>query len=142
MQRYSPLNSSIGLKGPRANPAMVEFKRSDRDGEFYLMEINPKLWGSLDLAIQAGCNFPVWIAEWLSAGRNPGAPDYPAGLRYQWVVPNGLKCFLFYPDFRGQFIRNLLTNRVRTDLRWLDPLPAAAGVAVRLTRFPTPYAKW
>jgi predicted ATP-grasp superfamily ATP-dependent carboligase len=108
--------------------AMVEFKRSDRNGEFYLMEINPKLWGSLDLAIQSGCNFPVWIAQALATGLVSLPQHYREGMTYQWVIPNGLKCFLRYPEFRWQFLRNLASPAVRTDLRWLDPLPAVAGV--------------
>ena len=107
---------------------MVEFKRSDRDGELYLMEINPKLWGSLDLAIQAGCNFPVYIARTLLGGNVSVGGNYREGLTYQWVIPNGLKCFLRYPEFRKPFLRNLAAPKVRTDLRWLDPLPAAAGL--------------
>lgn len=40
--------------------AMVEYKvRSD--GGFWLMEINPRLWGSLALAIDAGVNFPLGL---------------------------------------------------------------------------------
>lgn len=107
--------------------AMVEFKRSDRDGQFYLMEINPKLWGSLDLAIQAGCNFPVWIARSLMGGSASPEQSYREGLAYQWTIPNGLKCFLRYPEFRIPFLKNLIAPAVRTDLRLLDPLPAVAG---------------
>jgi predicted ATP-grasp superfamily ATP-dependent carboligase len=112
--------------------AMVEFKRSDRDGEFYLMEINPKLWGSLDLAIQAGCNFPLWIARELTAEKLGGAKAALAGSKdtvYQWIIPNGLKSFLRYPEFRRPFLRNLLTPRVKTELRLGDPLPSVAGMA-------------
>lgn len=107
--------------------AMVEFKRSDRDGEFYLIEINPKLWGSLDLAIQSGCDFPVWIVRAL-LGEELGSNGYRAGLTYQWVIPVGLKSFIRYPEFRGQFVRNILSRDVRTDLRVFDPLPTAAGL--------------
>jgi hypothetical protein len=39
--------------------AMVEFRRSDRDGHFYLMEVNPRFPGSLGLAIAAGVDFPA-----------------------------------------------------------------------------------
>lgn len=39
-------------------PAMVEFKRDPRDGAFKLMEINPRFWGSLPLAVHAGVDFP------------------------------------------------------------------------------------
>jgi len=113
--------------------AMVEFKRSERDGEFYLIEINPKLWGSLDLAIQSGCNFPLWIAKAVVNGEAPQPVNYKVGLTYQWIIPNGLKCFFRYPEFRKLFLRNLFAPNVRTDLRLLDPLPAAAGLFTMAT---------
>jgi len=43
--------------------AMVEFKISATTGQPYLMEINPRFWGSLELAIRAGVNFPLLL--WL-----------------------------------------------------------------------------
>jgi predicted ATP-grasp superfamily ATP-dependent carboligase len=108
--------------------AMVEFKRSDRDGEFYLIEINPKLWGSLDLAIQSGCNFPEWIARTLADPVAPLNNGYREGLTYQWIVPSGLQSFVRYPETRMQILRNALSRHVRTDLRITDPMPAAAGI--------------
>jgi predicted ATP-grasp superfamily ATP-dependent carboligase len=55
--------------------AMVEF-RVDAAGQHWLIEINPRLWGSLALAIDAGVNFPLGL--WLLAtGRNtPPQPAY------------------------------------------------------------------
>lgn len=38
--------------------AMVEFKGNPTDG-FYLMEINPRFWGSSGLAPNSGCNIPL-----------------------------------------------------------------------------------
>jgi predicted ATP-grasp superfamily ATP-dependent carboligase len=106
---------------------MVEYKRSDHDGEFYLIEVNPKLWGSLDLAIQSGCNFPVWIVQTL-LGEAFLSNGYHEGLTYQWVIPIGIKSFVRYPEFRAQFARNVLSPNVRTDLRISDPFPTAAGL--------------
>jgi biotin carboxylase len=37
--------------------AMVEFKRDAQSGDFVLMEINGKFWGSSELALAAGVNF-------------------------------------------------------------------------------------
>jgi predicted ATP-grasp superfamily ATP-dependent carboligase len=108
--------------------AMVEFKRSDRDGRLYLMEINPKFWGSLDLAIQSGCNFPVWVAQALISGKAPEPTQYDIGTHYQWVVPNALKCFVRYPECRGALLRNMLTPAVKKDIQLHDPLPSAAGL--------------
>src|SRR6202000_289676 len=45
-------------------PAMVEFKRARRDGQYYLIEVNPKFWGSLDLSIASGVDFPL-LLHWL-----------------------------------------------------------------------------
>lgn len=40
-------------------PAMVEFKRRSSDGSLFFIELNPKLWGSLDLTVAAGFDVPV-----------------------------------------------------------------------------------
>lgn len=40
--------------------AMVEFRVSP-DGVGYLMEVNPRFWGSLQLAIDSGIDFPWWL---------------------------------------------------------------------------------
>ena len=47
--------------------AMVEFKRAP-DGTLYLMEINPRLWGSLALALDAGVDFRLALAS-IASGR-------------------------------------------------------------------------
>jgi len=41
--------------------AMVEFKRDHRSGAPKLMEINARFWGSLQLAIDAGIDFPYLL---------------------------------------------------------------------------------
>jgi predicted ATP-grasp superfamily ATP-dependent carboligase len=108
--------------------AMVEFKRSAADGEFYLMEINPKLWGSLDLAIASGADFPVWIVRAITEGSFPEAARYEVGVTYQWLIPHGVKTLVRYPELRGQFARNLVRGDVRSDVRLSDPLPTIAGL--------------
>lgn len=40
--------------------AMVEFRVSP-EGVGYLMEVNPRFWGSLQLAIDSGVDFPLWL---------------------------------------------------------------------------------
>ncbi|WP_186301391.1 arsenate reductase/protein-tyrosine-phosphatase family protein [Denitromonas halophila] len=56
--------------------AMVEFKYDTRTGEFRLMEINGRFWGSLPLAIAAGADFPRMLYELICEGRI--APRPPA----------------------------------------------------------------
>lgn len=64
--------------------AMVEFKRDAVTGTPYVMEVNGRLWGSLQLAIDAGVNFPVLLVA-AALGR-PAAPlaDYQVGVRSRW----------------------------------------------------------
>lgn len=66
--------------------AMIELKRDARTGNAYLMEINGRLWGSLQLATDAGVNFPSALVQLFLAGSaNPTATDYaiPTGLRWE-----------------------------------------------------------
>ena len=66
--------------------AMVEFKRDARTGKFYLMEINGRFWGSLQLAIDAGVDFPRLLVE-AGFGRVPErAVDGRPGVRLRWLL--------------------------------------------------------
>jgi predicted ATP-grasp superfamily ATP-dependent carboligase len=63
--------------------AMVEFKRDDRDGSLRLMEINGRFWGSLQLAIDAGVDFPALLVA-MAAGEAIPPPSYRVGVRSRW----------------------------------------------------------
>lgn len=63
--------------------AMVEFKHDDRENVPKLMEINGRLWGSLQLAIDAGVDFPALIAQGVNGSFEPQVP-YRLGVRNRW----------------------------------------------------------
>jgi predicted ATP-grasp superfamily ATP-dependent carboligase len=64
---------------------MVEFKVDPRDGQAKLMEINGRFWGSLQLAIDAGVDFPALLVD-LAVGRAPASTSvYRAGVRNRWL---------------------------------------------------------
>ena len=77
--------------------AMVEFKRDPRDGQAKLLEVNPRFWGSLELAVASGVDFPRLLLK--VAQSEPFEPvfDYPAGIRCRWLVPGDLLHFLANP---------------------------------------------
>lgn len=64
--------------------AMVEYKRDARTGRPYLMEVNGRFWGSLQLAIDAGVDFPRLLAS--AAMGDPVEPvtSYRVGVRSRW----------------------------------------------------------
>lgn len=65
--------------------AMVEFKVSPA-GTPYLIEINPRLWGSLQLAIDAGIDFGDLLCK-LALGENLDiAGGYKVGVRSRWLL--------------------------------------------------------
>jgi predicted ATP-grasp superfamily ATP-dependent carboligase len=65
-------------------PAMVEF-RDDGTNPPCLMEINGRFWGSLQLGIDAGVDFPaLWVAI-LSGRRVEPRADYKEGVTLRWV---------------------------------------------------------
>jgi predicted ATP-grasp superfamily ATP-dependent carboligase len=104
--------------------AMVEFKLDRRDGSYRLMEINPKFWGSLDLAIAAGVDFP-WLAVQLALDRPIVPPSYRVGLRFQWVFSDLVHAAARPRDIPG-FLRDLLDPRVREDIMLRDLKPHLA----------------
>lgn len=65
--------------------AMVEFKRDARDDSLKLMEINGRLWGSLELAIASGVDFPRLLVEGEQADLAPPGTGYRVGVRMRWL---------------------------------------------------------
>lgn len=65
--------------------AMVEFKRDVRDNLPKLMEINGRFWGSLQLAVDAGVDFPALLVR--AAVGEPLIPQsaYRIGVRTRWL---------------------------------------------------------
>ena len=65
---------------------MLEFKQDCRTGEVYLIEVNGRFWGSLQLAVEAGVDFP-YLAYQLAVGERPTVPGgYRIGVRNRWLL--------------------------------------------------------
>ncbi len=59
---------------------------ADREGVLRLIEINPRPWGAIMLAVQAGVDFP-YLAYQLAAGEPLSPPaDRPRQIRCRWVL--------------------------------------------------------
>ena len=82
MVEYSRrLLSAVGWQGV----AMVEFKRDLRDGKAKLMEINGRFWGTLQLAISCGVDFPALYLDFLQGKKPPAlVRDYLVGHKMKW----------------------------------------------------------
>ena len=79
--------------------AMVEFK-VDAGGTPWLMEVNTRLWGSLQLAIDAGVDFP-WLLYRIACGEELApVSQYHHGNRLRWLLGDVDHLYLVLRDRR------------------------------------------
>lgn len=105
-------------------PAQVEFRVDSRDGRPRIIEVNTRFWGTLDLAIQAGVNFPLLTCTMAAEGDVRPVSSYRVGLKYRWPVPYGVILLCKYPGRRRTLSDLLLPKaHVLSDIRILDPVP-------------------
>ena len=66
--------------------AMTEYKLDGETGKPVLMEVNGRFWGSLQLAIDAGVDFPFLLYR-MAFGNDPNAPaSYRVGVKTRWLL--------------------------------------------------------
>jgi len=110
--------------------AMVEWKRESATGDYVLMEVNPRFWGSLPLSAAAGLNFPEALCR-VAMGEDAGSPPpYKIGVRMRYLFQDLLSVRGYLrrvPNkaaFLVGFVKDLFDPRVVDGVfRLNDPLP-------------------
>ena len=112
--------------------AMIECKRDEVSGRPVLMEINGRLWGSLQLAIDAGVDFPRLLVACALGRRVPRVKQYRIGVRSRWLWGDIDHLYLQLRNGGGargkaralrDFVRTGF-HRTREEIwRWRDPAP-------------------
>jgi predicted ATP-grasp superfamily ATP-dependent carboligase len=80
---YGPaveLVTKIGLQGV----CEVEFRR-DAAGRPLLMEVNARLAGTIENAVQSGVDFPLMIWQWATGQPVDRVDSYQTGIRTRWL---------------------------------------------------------
>ncbi|KTG07818.1 hypothetical protein AUR64_01960 [Haloprofundus marisrubri] len=105
--------------------AMVEFRIDARTGEPKLMEVNPRLWGSLALTVGAGVDVPYLLYRAACFGDAEPTLTYVAGVRMRWLLGDVIR--LSKTSDRPRVMREFFTDSVsRTGYDVMsvdDPLP-------------------
>ncbi len=116
--------------------AMAEFKVDPRDGMPKLMEVNPRFWGSLHLAIVSGVDFPYLIFKLSRGEAFEPLLHYSTGKRCRWLLLGDILHFLTNPErFRLQpsffefFDRKTAYDIISRE----DPLPVLGAMATFFT---------
>ena len=78
--------------------AMVEFRIDSRNGIPKLMEINPRFWGSLQLSILGGIDFPYLLYKMIIDGDIEPVMNYKEGVRCRWLLPGDILWYLSSPN--------------------------------------------
>ena len=124
--------------------AMIELKLDEASGAPYIMEINGRFWGSLQLAIDAGLDFPALLVD-AALGHGVRRIDaYRVGVRSRWIMGDLDHVLMRLRRSRGElnlppgapgrartlagFVR-AFAPPVRSEVfRWSDPAPFLAEV--------------
>lgn len=83
--------------------AMVEWKRNPKTGESILLEVNGRFWGSLELAVRAGVDFPkLYVEKCLEGASHSERASQPVfrnrvGVKCRWLLPGDILRYLGDP---------------------------------------------
>lgn len=120
--------------------AMADF-RLGRDGEFKFLEINPRFWGSLALAVEAGVDFPLAYYQ-IAAGQNVSREYHQKdGVEFKFLLKD-LRAIMDYARQEPQPAKYVIRETLKT-LSWsvpdgvfklMDPMPGVAYLGRALSK--------
>jgi hypothetical protein len=112
--------------------AMVEFKFDEVRKEHFIIEVNPRYWGSLPLAVYSGVNFPVLHVLSALEQRYEPVLDYRLGRRIRFL-DRDIRAILDHVRFEEkvrkkiQLLLELFNPTVRDGLISLDDIGPLVG---------------
>ncbi|MBC7090507.1 MAG: ATP-grasp domain-containing protein [Nitrososphaeria archaeon] len=114
--------------------AMVEFRVDARDGTPKLMEINPRFWGSLQLSILAGIDFPYLLYKLFTEGNIEKVLDYKVGVKCRWLFPGDFLWLLTSPN-KLKNLKEFVKFRTNYDIFTLTDIGPTLGLTLATARY-------
>jgi predicted ATP-grasp superfamily ATP-dependent carboligase len=112
---------------------------ADREGNFKLIEINPRLWGALSLAVNAGIDFPyLWYRSALGENIAPLDISNTRKIKSRWIVGDCLAFFEFLRHgkiLEAAKIFKPYSKCYHDDFHYTDPLPFAFEILDYLAKY-------
>lgn len=98
---------------------MVEWKIDINNNNVpKLMEINPRFWGSLELAIRSGVNFPVLYAKASKFEKVAPVLDYKKNIRCRWMIPGDILRYLNDDKKKKENLKEFFTGLPNIAEEW------------------------
>ena len=104
----------------------LEFMIDRVNDRIVFMEINPRFWASLEMAVLAGVDFPDLYYKVATTGDCEEVFEYKQGIRARWLFPGDILHFLASPErFRldPPFFSGKRKGVIDDTFTWKDPLP-------------------
>jgi predicted ATP-grasp superfamily ATP-dependent carboligase len=94
VERAVALLQAIGWYGL----AEVEFMEHPYTGEALLLELNPRVWASIQLAVTCGVDFPHLLYQLALGESVRETHQYEIGRKCRWLLPGDILHFVVNPD--------------------------------------------
>lgn len=112
--------------------AMVEFKLDKETNTPYIIEVNPRFWGSINQAVRSGVDFPYLLYQMAVEGDVQPVKDYQVGIKTRLFF-NDCRAVLSYmkvSDNKTHLIKDFITfhDTYSDEFSKDDPLPGFAYV--------------
>ena len=113
---------------------MIEMKKEYETGEYYVIEFNPKFWGSLELSFSRGIDFTgVLVDAFLGSDNKYELSSYNTPSCFSWIL-DGIKYLKENPKIWLRMLSGMLENGpFSTDLHLYDPPELVFSLLSRLT---------
>jgi predicted ATP-grasp superfamily ATP-dependent carboligase len=110
--------------------AMVEFRYDEASKQAFLLEVNPRFWGSLALAIHAGVDFPYLLYRMAIDDDVEPVLDYRKNVTVRWILGDALATIrrLGHNGTPAAAPWGHFTAEAFDDLDWTDPLPLVGEI--------------
>ncbi len=135
--------------------AMFEFRCQEQHADFALLEVNPRIWGSIQLAMDAGADYVAALHDLLITGRMADLRrDFSAGrqtmslngewnrLAHAWEETIGLKARLALLPRLAGYLVSLTSGAGFDSFASDDPEPFLRERRMVLLRFREKIRKW
>jgi predicted ATP-grasp superfamily ATP-dependent carboligase len=125
-------------------PCQADFIVDEVSGAPYLIDINPRLWGSLVQAVASGVDFPYLIYQMARDGDVAPVPSFATGVVTQWIggelaaMPSRLRASPSKFHVLRDFVFPGTPASLYDDVSLRDPLPFIAwglDALVRAVKF-------
>jgi predicted ATP-grasp superfamily ATP-dependent carboligase len=114
--------------------AMVEWKFDSTTGIPFLLEINPRFWGSLELAVRSGVNFPVLYFDLCRNKSVVVITDYELGRNVRWVFPGEILRYLSTSKGNREPLFKFIASLLKDSEEW-DSRDVSGSIAAMLAPF-------